>query len=56
MNKQTNEELIEALEALYNQLDRVIKIPLLLDEPEDRESIDKLINQIIELTNKLSRL
>jgi hypothetical protein len=56
MNKQTKEELIKALEALDTQLERVINTPLLLDEPEDSESRDILINQITELTNKLSKL
>jgi hypothetical protein len=56
MSKQTKEELIKALNSLDVQLDRVIKIAETLDEPEDRESIDKLTDQIIDVTNKLSKL
>ena len=56
MSKQTKEELIRALEGLEIQLDRVIKIPDITGEPEDRESIDILINQIIALTNELMKI
>jgi len=56
MSNKKKEELIRALESLDIQLDRIIKIGQVLDEPEDRESIDILTEQIIDLTNKLSKL
>jgi hypothetical protein len=55
MSKQ-KEELAKALEGLDIQLERVIKIAQILDEPEDRGSIDEIIRQIIDLTNKLTEL
>lgn len=53
--KQTKEELIGALNNLDIQLNRVIRISEILGEPEDRDSIKILIDQIIDLTNKLSK-
>jgi len=56
MSNRTKEELIEELNKLDIQLDRVIKLPIILDEPEERGDIDSLINDIIKLTKELSKL
>ena len=56
MSKQTKEDLIRALDALDIQLNRLIKLSSLIPEPTGREDIDKLIDEIIALTNKLSKL
>jgi len=56
MNKRTKEELTAELNNLDIQLNRVIKLPELLDESEDRVSIDVLIDKIIDLTNELGKL
>ena len=52
----SKDEIITELEALETQMDRVIKIPIHLDEPEDRESIDIIINRILALCDKLKNL
>lgn len=53
--KQTKEELIEALNNLDIQVNRVIKISEILGEPEDRVRINILIDQIIDITNNLRK-
>jgi len=56
MSKRTKEELIEELNKLDIQLERVINLPILFDEPEERGDIDSLINDIIKLTKELNKL
>jgi hypothetical protein len=53
--KQTKKELVEALNNLDIQLNRVIKIAEVLGEPEDRVRINILIDQIIDITNNLRK-
>ncbi len=53
--KQTKKKLVEALNNLDIQLNRVIKIAEVLGEPEDRVKINILIDQIIDITNNLRK-
>lgn len=52
----SKDEIITELEALETQMNRVIKIQIILDEPEDRENIDIIINRILALCDKLKNL
>jgi hypothetical protein len=56
MKPKTKEELIQAIDDLSIQLDRVIKIPMLLGEPENTKARNKLIDKIQKLSNELSKL
>jgi hypothetical protein len=48
-------EIRTALDGLEIQLERTIVIPIILDAPEDRLSINTLIDQIIALTEELRK-
>jgi len=50
------ESLLNALDALDIQLDRVIKLSELMPEPGDRADIDLLISRIIDLTKELEKI
>jgi hypothetical protein len=53
--KQKKGELVEALNNLDIQLNRIIKIAEVLGEPEDRVRINILIDKIIDITNNLRK-
>lgn len=56
MPPKTKEDLLAAIDELTIQLDRVIKIPLLLGDPENTKARNRLIDKIQKLSHELSKL
>jgi hypothetical protein len=50
--KLTSKQAEELLDSKDIALDRLIKLSELIPETEDRDNINRLINEIIEITNK----
>lgn len=51
-NKLTREQAEELVENKTIALDRLIKLSESIPEPEDRDNMNRLIDEIIEITNK----
>ena len=49
LNKEQAEKLIETKTII---LDRLLKLSFIIPEPEDKEDINKLMNDIEKITNK----